>query len=153
MVAFFWLGNDTVFVKWLVVFGSVAGLVFLSLGDFAIRSYHTAIHILPKVKAVIPPPSNDSDHIVLVLDKSALFGHGSVVSIYLAEDCYEILMGIGYVITVQDDGHIQVLVTKQIQRPEIWTTVKASNSGVIKSLRVKPTLPFDQLIELTTNLL
>jgi hypothetical protein len=130
--------------KWLILIGSIVIILFIVLIDFAVRSYKNAIAKLPRVKAAKLPPSLYKDAIaLLLLEKSILYGQESLVSIYYHDDDFELLIGIGSVITVQRDGLIQVLVTDKLESAseDIWKSIRENNAAALKRLIVKPTVP------------
>lgn len=67
-------------------------------------------------------------------------------------DNYEQLIGFGSVLTVQDNGLIQVLIRQIDESNEnIWDDIIANNNIVLQKIIVKPTLP-SQLLAIKESL-
>lgn len=130
--------------KWLILVGSLLAMAFIVLTDFAIRSFKGATGRLPSVKIAKQPPNLYKNAVaLLLLEKSVLFGHDALVSIYYQDDDLESLIGVGFVITIQRNGLIQVLVTHNFDTANgtIWKSVQENNATFLKRLLVKPSVP------------
>ena len=143
-LAFYFTPDDTVHLKWLVPLSLVSLLVFIVLVDFAFRAYHAATTRLPVVKSATKPPElYPNATALLLLDKSELFGHESIVSVYIRDNDFEMLIGVGFVLTIQQDGLVQILVSKKVEsgRDMLWTEVTSNNANTLRKLIVKPSIP------------
>lgn len=150
LIAFYFTPENTIHIKILVPICLFSFLVFAVITDFAIRAYKNCLTKLPKVISAKKPPALYPNAIVLLLlSKSELFGHESIVSVYFQEDGFEILIGVGFVLTIQQDGLIQVLILKKIdfEKEHLWSDINANNNTILKKLLVKPTIP-KQIIEI-----
>ncbi len=80
---------------------------------------------------------------ICLLAPSTLFSHGTAVSFYFRdEEEFEILVGLGRVLNVQDDGRIQVEVGTIIRGQEgIMVDLEKNKKDMMARLRVKPTVP------------
>ena len=144
LILFYIDPDDTISVKWLFVGGTIAGIGVMVLVDFSIRAYRGATAKLPAVRAAKASPALYRDAIaLLLLEKSPLFGHESLVSVYLKDEDFEILIGIGFVLTIQKGGLIQVLVTANFdpKSNNIWKEVIDNNVTTLKKLIIKPSIP------------
>ena len=142
LLLFFIVQKIEVPMLWVVVFAIPFLLLFIVVCDVA----HCATQdiILPKVKASCEPhPLYSEAHAILLLEKSKLFGHESMVSVYFKEDDFEILIGLGYVLTIQQEGSIQVLITTKVgaEKDDIWEKVRDNNSSILRKLLIRPTIP------------
>jgi hypothetical protein len=143
-LAFYFRIDDAIPLKWLVPLFMLSLLVFMVLLDFASRAYHSATASLPVVKSATKAPELYPDAIaLLLLDKSDLYGHESLVSIYSRDDEFEMLIGVGFVLTIQQDGRVQVVVMEKLDsgRDTLWTEIQANNANALKKIIVKPSIP------------
>ena len=141
LLAFFVTPTTEIPVRWVVVFAVPFFLLFIVVCDVAYCGIQDII--LPKVKASYKPSSLYSDAIAtLLLEKSNLFGHESLVSVYVKENAFEKLIGIGYVLTIQQNGLIQVLVIQGVEKQDsIWEKIRSGNSNVLSKLLIRPSIP------------
>lgn len=129
-------------VRWVVVFAVPFFLLFVVVCDIAYRAIQDIV--LPKVKASCEPPALYPDALaILLLEKSNLFGHESLVSVYSKEDDFETLIGVGYVLTIQQGGLIQVLVTRNVGKAQedIWKKIRNNDGSVLSKLLIRPSIP------------
>ncbi len=142
LLLFFVTPTTNIPVKWLVVFAIPLLLLLIVICDVAHRAMQDIV--LPKVKASQPPPPLYPDAVaILLLEKSNLFGQDSGVSVYFKEDDFEVLVGWGYVLTVQQGGLIQVLIMQKVGQAQgsVWDQIKNNDGAVLKKLLVRPSIP------------
>jgi hypothetical protein len=82
--------------------------------------------------------------VVCFLDPSPLFSHGAGVSFFLLEDGkYELFVGVGGVVNVQENGLIQVaLIDVQDSQEHVVQKLLNNDTDLLKKLLVKPTIPY-----------
>lgn len=144
VLGFFLTGLEKIHVGWFILSGIIALFSGSVLIDFAVRSYAASKRSLPSVKSSANPGKPYSDaYALLIVEPSDMFGQNSVVSIYEKKNDFEKLVGTGYVLTVQEDGLIQVLVIDSHtgNSSDLWDDVKSKKVDVLGSLMVKPTIP------------
>lgn len=119
-------------------------ILIITLIDLSYTLYIKQKNLLPKVIQGREPPSlfNESEALIIVTE-SKLFSHEALISLFLIEDGYERLIGVGNVLTVQNDGMIQIIITKSLveESENIWERVRSNNKIVIEKLLVKPNIP------------
>lgn len=136
--------NSLIYFKWilpLVVFLIIIILTFL---DLSWRLYYKASNPLPVVRQVRKPPIiSDNSIALLILEPSDLYSHESLVSIFHSDEEYEKLIGLGYVLTIQNNGMIQVMVNRLMEDSDQEIIKRALNNDVLvlKKILVKPTIP------------
>lgn len=82
-----------------------------------------------------------SESVMLLLDESELFGHGSLVSVYHVDaSSFEELLGVGYVHNIQENRMIQVVFTAKAGL-SVCAKLASNDAAVLKNVRVKPTVP------------
>ena len=140
-----WLvAPETSVPLWIVVV-----IVALSIGvvaaalDAMFESMAAVGQSLPSVKWTGPPPSAYENAVaLLILEQSELFAQGSLVSIYRRTDLYEELIGIGWVVAVQQNRSIQVAVRRVLDSAtDVLPRLLQSDASLIRSLLVKPSVP------------
>jgi hypothetical protein len=116
--------------------------IICSLGHLAYTSLQKLIRPLPRVLQGRAGGGNPPRTICL-LEPSPLFSHGSAVSFYCRnEDGFEILVGLGRVLNVQDDSKIQVEILKSLPGQEdVAKMIEQNEKNTLARLRVKPTVP------------
>jgi len=105
------------------------------------RLHRRPIHFLPKVVTALK--SNGlSSFPILILERSELFGHGSLVTVfYVDQNGIELQVGNGQVSTVQMDRRIQVEVTHwAVAHQNIFDGMAANLADTLCRLLVKPTV-------------
>jgi hypothetical protein len=76
---------------------------------------------------------------LLLIASSPLFGQGMSASIYLMEQGFEILVGEGYVLTVQQDEHIQIAMTRFVDGTQaMWQQLATNSPDALKRTIVRP---------------
>jgi len=148
LVAFssFWITpNSTLPTRWVVVAGTPLVVLAVVLVDLTIRLHRQTGVRLPPVRAVHSRAAAKGDsHLLLLLAASELFGHQVAVSIYSRIDEFEVMIGIGFVSTIQVDGTIQVEVSKRVSAyDDVWTQVKSNDRRALQALVVKPSVPLE----------
>jgi len=94
----------SMWIVWLVLIGSYFVCVFV----YAVASRDVEItYVLPKVKAI----RNNESKIIFLVEGNDLFMHGAYVTItYQDEDDeIEIILGLGYVETINSQGNMQIV--------------------------------------------
>ena len=83
--------------------------------------------------------------LICLLEPSDWFSYGlGVAFYYVNDDGFELLIGIGRVINVQDDGRIQVGVTRTIGGNDgVVAEIASGSKGKLERVRVKPSIPHD----------
>lgn len=114
------------------------------LFDLFIKFYTKSKIYLPKViKGMQPYGQNNSENVaLLLLENSSIFSFEQLVSVYLKEEDFEKLLGTGFVLTIQENLKIQVLVSNDICCDyEIWKKITNNDGSIIKQVMVKPSIP------------
>ena len=81
--------------------------------------------------------------VVCLLEQSELFSHGVAVSFYFKGDGgFEVLIGTGCVLNVQEDRRIQVGLNRAVEGQEATVgKLQGNNSDTLQRLIVKPNVP------------
>lgn len=143
LVAWIFSHDVKVSIVWLVFLTGVAVVVVSTLAQAAFAAYKSTRR-LPAIRlASKPPPAYRDVHVVILLEASELFAHDSLVSVYqLQEHGYEVLVAIGRVLTVQDNGLIQVGVHRMFDpNTHLLEKLVQNDKRVLESLLVKPSVP------------
>lgn len=144
VAAWFVSGGAQVSVAWLVAVATASAIIIGCLMEAMLVAFRAAGRGLPGVRYVSSPPSAfDSLSAILLLDPSDLFAPDAAVSVYqLREQEYEVLIGVGRVLTVQQNGLIQIGLTPVGEcGPDFMARLLANDISVLRSLVVKPTVP------------
>ena len=144
MVAFIFSPNDEVSLKIVVPSGIISFLMLVTLLDNSIQNHKKISNILPTVKyARIPTALYKGAKAILLLEHSDIFAHETLVSVYYLENDFERLIGVGFILTIQGNGLIQVLVNKTIEEQDenLWKSICNNDITVLSKLHVKPSVP------------
>lgn len=122
---------------WLILIGCYAVCVLV----YAFASKDIKIvYILPRVKAI----RNNDGKIIFLLEKNDLFMQGSYVTIaYQDEDDeIEIILGLGYVETINSQGNMQIIFQNTIPNDQVNDIVnKLSNDRHCRNaIKIKPSV-------------
>lgn len=149
VAAWFISRDHRVSVFWLVMLAIAAFILLATFIVASVDAFHASSHVLPRVRLARPAPSTYHDvRAILLLDASALFSPDSVVSIYaLEQQEYEVLVGFGRVVTVQDNGFIQIGVLELAGEAEdMLSRILNNERQALESLRVKPHVPRSEFV-------
>ena len=144
VIAFVFSPTDKVSLKVVVPLCVIAFLVLITLIDNSLQNWKKISNILPKVKqARTPTALYDGAKAILLLEPSDIYAHETLVSVYYLENDFERLIGVGFILTIQGNGLIQVLVNKTIeeQGENIWESICQNDVTVLSKLHVKPSIP------------
>ena len=144
LAAYIWLPSSSVSMRLLIPCGFVLAVIVITLMDCSYQCCRRLAHPLPKVVRSLAPSRLFPNSIsILLTEPSDLFAQGSAISIYSRQKDCEILIGIGEVITVQQNGFIQVSAENMCDgnSPEIWKKILQNNKDEIEALLIKPSLP------------
>ena len=144
IVPYIWDMNKTFSIKFLLPLGVILVITVIVLFDFSIHCFKNMTAKSPRARRALPPqPLYEGTILTLLIDPSDLFGTDAMVSIYRRHEEYEVLIGIGFVSTIQDNGLIQVCVQSSTDSDltDIWEKIKQNNRDELDRLIVKPTVP------------
>jgi len=144
LAAYIWLPETAISAKIFIPAAVVAIVLVITLFDCALHAVRQIGVRLPKVLRALTPGAPYADAIaILLLEKSAIFSHDVMVSVYTRADDFERLIGIGFVTTVQENGLIQVYVQddQDEQTSEIWQRILQNNKDELALLLIKPSIP------------
>ena len=135
----FWIfsPDDSISLKWAL---SVLALLLILLafsGRIAYQYFQKAQNILPKLILV----KTIETRIICIFEPSELYSHNAIVSLFLDDEGYERLIGLGYVFNVQEDKHIQILITRWMSgQEEIRGKLEDGNAQVLEKVIAKPNI-------------
>jgi hypothetical protein len=140
-----WAWKPEATVRIVIVVPIIVALLFVIviLFDSAYQLYRS-IWKPPRVIRANPAPELYKDGLaLLLLNKSEMFGQDFLVSIYLQEDSFELLVGLGVVINIQFSGLVQVLVIQNTdsKQKDLWKDVLSNDCKHLDKLLVKPSIP------------
>ena len=144
IVLFIWGPDTSVSLKYIVTVGVLFLLVFAVIFDFGFHCFSKMTNVIPVVKQGLnPPPLYQKAEALLLLSESDFFSIEAIVSIYYKDESYEPLIGIGFVLNIQENGLIQVIVDNcyDDRYKEIWDKVRENNASVLEKLIIKPLVP------------
>jgi len=139
---------------WLTIAGSLSLTLLWTAINMGIAVRRSASQPLPRTRQIVVPdraaPGADPS-VILVLDRSSLFGFNILVTIYYSErldprrgDVFERAIGIGRVVNVQQNGLIQVLVLAELPgNADLWQRTRNREAAALAQLVVKPSVLFD----------
>lgn len=111
---------------------------------YAVSSKNIEImYVLPKIKSI----SVIQDRIIFLLEKNDLFVQGAYVTIAYEDesDSIEIILGIGYVETINSQGNIQVTLAKKVDNSQVQDILSQLSTQPNKkyfrdAIKIKPTV-------------
>jgi hypothetical protein len=94
---------------------------------------------LPRIVRCLATQRAQPSPQLLLIASSPLFGQGMSASIYSMEEGFEILIAEGYVLTVRQDAHIQIAITRFIENTQtIWQQLTANSPDALIRTIVRP---------------
>jgi hypothetical protein len=110
--------SSTAPVGWIAVTATILLSVCVMLCDFVrhigaeLRAALAQQVELPKILRSLPHMISPGGGLLLLVEPSHLLGQGHAVSVYIMQDGFELLLGEGHVQVVQQDSHVQVVMTR-----------------------------------------
>ena len=146
LAIFLWIFPPTTCVPLgMIIVASTLGIsILLTLAHMAYSLIQELSDQLPRVIHSREGAGAFKNHPVLcLLEQSELFSHGVAVSFYFKDAGeFEILIGTGLVLNVQDDRRIQVGLNQVAEGQEVTVRkLQEGNSDTLQRLIVKPNVP------------
>jgi hypothetical protein len=141
-----WLAEPTAQVpaSVVIVFSTMVLGILVTLLHMAYSAVQELSNPIPRVVHARKGEGAFSDcPVVCLLEESELFSQGFSVSFYYRDNAgFEILVGVGQVLNIQDDRRILVgLLWPARGQDETVTRLRENNFQVLERLRVKPYVP------------
>ena len=97
------------------------------------------IPVLPKVRNICPINRNSVETFIFILERNSIYEAGSYVFIYYEDDNeITILLGTGYVESINDKGSVQVIMTDKSTIPEAIKIIASLGNHCVNAIKVKP---------------
>jgi hypothetical protein len=144
LLTVFFAPPDKVPIRPVALGGVIALIIIATLIQLVWTLYHERPGFLPSLITVEKSPAAAGvTAVVLLLEPSDLFAHESLVAIYRKAHSFEQLVGVGHVLTIQQDSNIQIIVTGYIEPRDgdTWKGLEKKDGDIMKQIIVKPHLP------------
>ncbi|MEY8312752.1 hypothetical protein AALA61_12350 [Oscillospiraceae bacterium 42-9] len=124
-------------VVWLILIGSYIICIFV----YALASKSSTVtYVLPRVKSI----RHNDKKIIFLLEKNELFMQGAYITIAYQDedDLIEIILGLGYVETVNPQGNMQVVFINQVEDQQATDIIKglSDKKHSRNAIKIKPTI-------------
>lgn len=126
---------------------SLGILGICTLGEAVYRAEKASRPTLPAILTVRAPQGNRGGEILCLLGPSPLFSVGMAVSFsWLDDHGFEVLVGLGQVINVQEDGKVQAALVNPVPVYQDTLNGMANNDKrVLEKIRVRPYVSYQAL--------
>jgi hypothetical protein len=127
-----------------LLFGLMTLIVTLTFFDAARTAFDAPSYGLPAILAFTSPPAEYQNVRALCLtEASMLFSQDTRVSFYHLDDShFELLVGLGRVLIVQQDGSLQIALTEIVPSQDgLLESLVRNDKRVLSRIIVKPTVP------------
>ena len=127
-----------------IIASTLGAAVLLTLAHMAYSAIQEFSGRLPRVIYSCKGTGAFEDHpVVCLLEQSELFSHGMAASFYFkGAGGFEVLIGTGCVLNVQEDRRIQVGLNLAVEGQEATVCkLQGNNSDTLQRLIVKPNVP------------
>lgn len=139
-----WKPIDTIDLKVFIPIIIFLLIIVIILGNLSFSLFKKTQNITPKVIQGRKPPKFQKDaKALLLLEKSGIFSQDAVVAIFFNDEGYEKLIGAGFVLSIQNNGIIQIIISKSLDDSDnnIWDKLIANDSVILRKIIVKPNVP------------
>ncbi len=110
-----------------------------------------SVYRLPKIKSM----EKLQNKYILIVEHNDLFGQGSLatISYQTDEESVEMLLGVGYVESISNNGNLQIEILPSKNNPDAQKILKATmnTKSYKKVIKVKPSLHKDIITEVREN--
>ena len=128
--------DDSISLKWALPVLALLLILLAFSGRIAYQYYQRAQNILPKL---ILAKTIENMGVICLFESSELYSNNAIVSLFFNDDGFEILIGYGHVVNVQEDKRIQILITHwESGQEEIRDKLEAGNAQVLEKVIAKP---------------
>jgi hypothetical protein len=135
--------DAVVSIGWFIAVAAVALIACIVLFQAARSAFGRAQRPYPAIRRSMEPQAGYTCVRLLILDPSDLYFSESMVSILRKEDDLEVLIALGAVFNVQENGIVQVGVLKYItEDEELIARIDANDAQSLRNLIVKPSVPY-----------
>lgn len=144
IIFWIWKPTDTIDLKVFVPIIIILSILLIILFNLSYTFFQKAQNMTPKViQGRQPPKFQKESKALLLLEKSELFSQDAVVAIFYNDEGYERLIGAGFVLSIQNNGIIQIVISKALDDNDdsIWNKLISNDSVAIKKILVKPNVP------------
>ena len=144
IVMYIWGPETSLSLKVVIPTFIILLIIIFIFFDLSFHCFSKMINVIPAVRYCQKNQDSVKKGIaILLLDNSVLFSPDTLVSIYYRDELYEPLIGLGVVLTIQENGLIQVLIDTcvDIRYDEIWSRACENNKSTLEKLIVKPSVP------------
>lgn len=139
-LGFYFLPNATFPIQLVLPVVLVVILGVSILIDLSLRAMARAGQEMPN--AIMGRASHLEGIALILFEPHHSFYIEQTVTLLSKDDQFEVQCGVGYVLNIQSDGKIQVVVSRDFSPDKsFWKTIKANNGASLKSLVVKPGVP------------
>lgn len=136
----YFIGVDTkASIAWTFVAFSIPAVFFLTLIDVIKWLLEdTEIH-LPKISRFPTSPHLSVRQTIVLVEQTRLLGQNMSASVFYVDDGFEILIGEGFVLTIQQDSQIQLSITYVVEGTEVfWNDIRANKASALSATIVRP---------------
>ena len=127
--------DDSISLKWALPVLALLLILLPFSGWIACQYSQKSQNILPKLILV----KTIETRVICIFEPSQLYSHNAIVSLFFDDEGYERLIGLGYVFNVQEDKHIQILITQWMSgQEEIREKLEDGNAQVLEKIIAKP---------------
>lgn len=115
---------------------------FICLIEYTILSKKKDItYTLPKVKSII---KNNDNNIIFIVEENQLYTQGAYITIAYQEsdDDIEILLGLGYIETINNQKNLQIIFKKIVNTEQVTNIIRnlSNNKKSKESIKIKPAI-------------
>lgn len=143
-VFWLWKPTDKIDLKIFVPVIIVSIILIVILFHLSYTLFQKSQNLYPKViQGRKPPKVQEGAIALLLLDKSELFSQDAIAAIFLNDEGYERIIGAGYVLSIQTNGIIQIVVIKTLEKSDddLWGKIAQNDLTIIKKIIVKANVP------------
>lgn len=143
-LAFLYRPDDEIKLKYFIIILIFLFVVISMLLELFLKFYTKSKSYLPKVSKGMKPygQRHSKCKALLLLENSPIFSFEQLVSVYIREEDFERLLGTGFVIAIQENFKIQVLISNDVcDDKTLWDKITNNDAAIIKHILVKPSIP------------
>lgn len=119
-----------------VIVGYIACVIVYAMASRDIE----ITYVLPRVKSI----RHTESKVIFLLERNELFMQGAYVTIAYQDedDLIEVVLGLGYVETINSQGNMQVVFVKQTENPQALDIIKelSDKKHCRNAIKIKPTV-------------
>lgn len=138
-LAFYATPETAISIKFILPFSFLATIFIIVAIHALVEAANEAENYLPKCIEARTFEIGNQSFPLLIFNTSSLFTPNQLVELFRNDNSYEEQLGTGYVLSIQQNRKIQVVINSKLNlQADIWNSISRNDTSVIYKICLKP---------------